>query len=58
MTQPFELPNELTEELMQNSHLYCPLIDDPDFKYYGAASTDVTRTWRKYGWTPIAEQMK
>jgi hypothetical protein len=28
-------------------------IDHPDFIYYEAAATDVTRTWRRFGWTPI-----
>ena len=28
-------------------------IDHPDFVYYEAAATDVTRTWRRFGWTPI-----
>lgn len=31
-------------------------ICDPNFVYHNSASTDVTRTWRKFGWTPINEQ--
>jgi hypothetical protein len=33
----------------------CPLVDDPTFVYYNSASTDVTRTWRKFGWKPMNE---
>jgi len=29
---------------------------DPGFKYVPATSTDVTQTWRKYGWKPLAEK--
>ena len=29
-------------------------LNHPDFVYYPAAATDVTRTWRRFGWTPIA----
>jgi len=36
--------------------LPCPLTDDPTFVYYNSASTDVTRTWRKFGWKPLAEK--
>jgi hypothetical protein len=35
--------------------LYCPLRDDPTFVYYNAASTDIQRTWRRFGWKPIEE---
>ncbi|MFZ4766720.1 MAG: hypothetical protein ACOYMN_17345 [Roseimicrobium sp.] len=28
-------------------------IGHPDFIYYPSSDTDVTRTWRKFGWTPI-----
>lgn len=31
-------------------------ILDPDFEYVCAAATDVTRTWRKHGWTPLGEK--
>jgi hypothetical protein len=31
---------------------------DPKFKYTPAAATDITQTWRKYGWKPIAERKK
>lgn len=26
---------------------------DPNFKYYCAADTDVQRTWKRFGWTPL-----
>jgi len=32
-----------------------PLKDDPTFVYYNSASTDIQRTWRKFGWKPIQE---
>jgi hypothetical protein len=30
-------------------------LGDPRFVYVPAASTDVTRIWRKYGWVPKYE---
>jgi hypothetical protein len=37
--------------------LPCPINDDPTFKYTSitVAPTDVTKTWRKFGWKPLAE---
>jgi hypothetical protein len=37
-------------------HLPCPLTDDPAFIYYNSASTDIQRTWRKFGWKPLQEK--
>ena len=35
--------------------LPCPLTDDPNFVYVPSASTDVQKTWRKFGWKPLEE---
>ena len=31
---------------------------DPNFKYVSAAATDITQTWRRFGWTPIEKKEK
>lgn len=28
---------------------------DPDWEYVPAAATDITKTWRKFGWKPLDE---
>lgn len=33
-----------------------PSILDPKFKYTPAAATDITQTWRRFGWKPLAEK--
>ena len=35
--------------------LPCPLLNDKSFVYTNSASTDITKTWRKFGWIPLAE---
>jgi hypothetical protein len=35
---------------------YGPSILSPRFVYVPAAKTDVTLTWRKYGWKPLGEK--
>jgi len=29
---------------------------NPDFKYVSAAATDITQTWRRFGWKPIEKR--
>jgi hypothetical protein len=31
---------------------------DPKFKYVPAAATDVTQTWKRFGWKPIEQRLK
>jgi hypothetical protein len=42
-------------ELASTPRLPCLLTDDSTFVYYNSSNTDVTRTWRKYGWKPASE---
>ena len=30
-------------------------LTHPSFTYCPAAKTDITKTWRKFGWKPLAE---
>jgi len=29
-------------------------LTHPDFKYRNSAQTDVTTTWRRFGWVPLS----
>lgn len=31
-------------------------ITHPDFQYRDSAKTDVTATWRRFGWTPLPKR--
>jgi hypothetical protein len=42
------------EQYIEMSEQTASLLD-PNFKYNPAVATDVTRTWRKFGWKPLAE---
>ena len=33
-----------------------PSILSKDFRYYPAADTDVQRTWKRFGWTPMEKR--
>ena len=33
-----------------------PSLLDPTFKYTPAVATDITKTWAKFGWTPLVAQ--
>ena len=33
-------------------------ILDPNFEYIHSSKTDVQKTWRKFGWVPLAEVTK
>ena len=34
------------------------LLTDPRFEWVPSGQTDVTRIWRKYGWTPPSENKR
>jgi phage terminase small subunit len=43
------------EQFINMSEQTASLLN-PDFEYNSALKTDVTRTWRKFGWKPLAEK--
>lgn len=42
--------------VQSGSKLQSPHILDAAFKYTPAAQTDITKTWRRFGWKPLAER--
>lgn len=40
---------------MKKTLPYIP-VGHPDFVWRPSVDTDVQRTWRKYGWTPIEQK--
>ncbi len=53
MKQVRNLKSVVTEKQAKSSSLL-----DPNFKYVSAAATDITQTWRKFGWKPIEDRSK
>jgi hypothetical protein len=51
----------MSEQTQDNKPKETPLairLLNPEFKYVPAAATDVTQTWRKFGWTPVERKEK
>ena len=46
---------ENTDDTPVQAKIPAPLLN-PNFDYTPAVKTDVTKTWRKFGWVPIAER--
>jgi len=45
-------PRNTVAEAMRRAELRRAPLLDPTFRYTPSNRTDVTRTWRKFGWTP------
>ena len=45
-------------ETTDKPKLACPINDNPKWVYVPSAATDITKTWRKFGWIPLAELSK
>lgn len=42
---------KIQQRLTRAKRDHCKLMD-PTWRYVPSGSTDITRTWRKFGWTP------
>lgn len=47
--------NPIQTKLSEAEHKRARCLD-PDWVYTPAASTDIRKTWLKYGWKPVNEQ--
>jgi hypothetical protein len=57
MIDPRKIQEQLNQATERDRNLAWGLCDK-DWEYVPAAATDVTKTWRKFGWTPINEKEK
>ena len=46
---------KMSEEYPAMSFYEFPTLPDSNFIYHNSSDTDVQRTWRQFGWTPIEE---
>lgn len=42
----------MSYELTEQPKLPCPLVDDPNWKYIPAASTNIAETFKRFGFIP------
>jgi len=43
---------KMSYELTEQPKLPCPLIDNPEWKYIPAASTNIAETFKRFGFVP------
>ena len=48
-----KIQQKLSEAERKQSKARCL---DPDWVYVPSAATDITKTWRQFGWKPLAER--